>query len=158
ASPPSWRMSRATASQASAFRLDITTLAPSRAIASALARPMPRLEPVTIATLPPRSNGDAAAWASPSRVMALPIGVVGIFPQLLLGHRLAVDLVRPVGETQHAGACVGVGQVEILADPRAATDLDGAVDDLLGHVRGHHLDHGDLGAGGLVADGVHHMG
>src|SRR5262249_56355012 len=108
ASPPCWRMSRATASQASALRLDITTLAPRRAIASALARPMPRLEPVTIATLPSRANGDAVAWARSSSVMALPIGLRKIFAQLLLGHRLAVDLVRTVGKTQPPGARIGI--------------------------------------------------
>src|SRR5467141_628000 len=158
ASPPCWRMSRATASQASALRLDITTLAPSRAMASALARPMPRLEPVTIATLPSRANGDAVAWTRPSSIMALPIGLREIFAQLLFGHRLAVDLVRAVGKTQHPGARVGVSQVKILADAAAAADLDGAVDDFLGHVGGHHLDHGNLGPRGLVADRVHHVG
>src|SRR3954471_13810144 len=44
--PPSARMPFATSSQASALRLEITTLAPSFASNSAEARPMPRLEPV----------------------------------------------------------------------------------------------------------------
>src|ERR1700719_3840072 len=160
ASPPCWRMSRATASQASALRLEITTLAPSRAIASAQDRPMPRLEPVTIATLPSRPKGDfdAAASVRPSSVMALPIGVREIFAQLLLGDGLAVDLVRAVGETQDSGACIRISQVEVLADAGAAADLDGAVDDLLRHVRSDHLDHGDFGPRGLVADRVHHVG
>jgi hypothetical protein len=43
--------------QASALREEITTLAPSCASNSAKARPMPRLEPVTTATWPARSNG-----------------------------------------------------------------------------------------------------
>src|SRR5207247_1135777 len=128
ASPPCWRISRATTSQASALRLDITTLAPSRAIASALARPMPRLEPVTIATLPSRPNGDAAVWALPSSVMALPIGLREIFAQLLLGDGLAMDLVGAVGKTQHPGARVGISQMKILADAGAAADLDGPID------------------------------
>src|SRR5258708_9922054 len=145
---PCWRMPCATASQASALRLDITTLAPSRAIASALARPMPRLEPVTIATLPSRVNGDPVAWTRPSSVMALPIGLREIFAQLLFGHGLAVDLVGAVGKTQHAGARVGVSEVKILANAAAAADLDGAVDDFLCHVGGHHLDHGNLGSCG----------
>src|SRR6266849_7646749 len=100
ASPPCRRMSRATTSQASALRLDITTLAPSRAIASALARPMPRIEPVTIATLPSRPKGEpnTAVSTRSSRVMALPIGVGEILAQLLLGDGLAMDLVRAVGE------------------------------------------------------------
>src|SRR4051794_37650589 len=59
ASPPLSRMPSATASQASALRLEITTLAPRLASNSAEARPMPRLEPVTMATWPVRSNGVA---------------------------------------------------------------------------------------------------
>src|ERR1700726_1955833 len=57
ASPPALRMPCATSSQASALRLEITTLAPSFASNSAEARPMPRLEPVMTATLLVRSNG-----------------------------------------------------------------------------------------------------
>src|ERR1700710_777367 len=57
ASPPAFLMPSATTSQASALRLEITTLAPSLASNSADERPMPRLEPVTTATLPVRSNG-----------------------------------------------------------------------------------------------------
>src|ERR1700709_1206522 len=57
ASPPALRMPSAAASQASPLRLEITTLAPSFASSSAEDRPMPRLEPVTTATLPVRSNG-----------------------------------------------------------------------------------------------------
>src|ERR1700710_2446251 len=57
ASPPSLRMLDATSSQASALRLEITTLAPSFASSSADERPMPRLEPVMTATLPVRSKG-----------------------------------------------------------------------------------------------------
>src|SRR6267154_1604181 len=57
ASPPAFLMPSATATQASALRLEITTLAPSLAISSAEERPMPRLEPVMTATFPVRSNG-----------------------------------------------------------------------------------------------------
>src|SRR5688572_26361139 len=49
-------MPAATASQASCLRLEITTLAPCAASASAIAFPMPLVEPVTTATLPCRSN------------------------------------------------------------------------------------------------------
>src|SRR5215475_3183567 len=160
ASPPCWRMSRATASQASSLRLDMTTLAPSRTMASALARPMPRVDPVTIATLPSRLNGDrnSAVKVGPLSVMAFPIGLGEIFAQLLLGDGLAMDLVRAIGETQHTGARIRVSQVEILADAGAATDLDGTVDDVLGHVRGDDLNHSDFGPRGLVAGRVHHVG
>src|SRR5215211_4187055 len=57
ASPPCSAISRATASHASALRLEITTLAPSAAMLSAMARPMPRLDPVMTATLSVRWNG-----------------------------------------------------------------------------------------------------
>ncbi len=50
-------MPSATSWQASALREETTTLAPSLASSSAEERPMPRLEPVTTATLPVRSNG-----------------------------------------------------------------------------------------------------
>src|SRR6476469_10184813 len=57
ASPPALLMPSATSWQASALRLEITTLAPSFASSSADERPMPRLEPVMTATRPVRSNG-----------------------------------------------------------------------------------------------------
>src|SRR6478672_2794231 len=57
ASPPAFLMPSATSWQASALRLEITTLAPSFARSSAEERPMPRLEPVMTATFPVRSNG-----------------------------------------------------------------------------------------------------
>src|SRR3954453_3125925 len=57
ASPPALLMPSATSWQASALRLEITTLAPSFASNSAEERPMPRLEPGMTATLPVRSNG-----------------------------------------------------------------------------------------------------
>src|ERR1700730_15479727 len=49
-------ISFATASQTSAWREEITTLAPCSAIRSATARPMPRVEPVMTATFPFMSN------------------------------------------------------------------------------------------------------
>ena len=63
ASPPAFLMLAATSSQASALRLEITTLAPSEAQHSAIARPMPRLEPVMIATLLSSRNGEAMAFS-----------------------------------------------------------------------------------------------
>src|SRR6202012_1694719 len=45
-------ISLATASQTSALREEITTLAPCSAMRSATARPMPRVEPVMTATFP----------------------------------------------------------------------------------------------------------
>src|SRR5271167_1103418 len=48
----------AVALHAAILRLEITTLAPCSAIASAMARPIPREEPVMTATLPLKSNSD----------------------------------------------------------------------------------------------------
>src|SRR5258707_362089 len=47
-----------TSSQAGSLREDTTTLAPCSAIRSAMARPMPRDEPVMTATLPFKSNNS----------------------------------------------------------------------------------------------------
>src|SRR3954447_19048031 len=58
ASPPAARMLCATCSHAGALRLEITTFAPALARCSAMERPMPRVEPVTIATLPPSANAS----------------------------------------------------------------------------------------------------
>src|SRR5271170_2108256 len=49
-------MAEAVSAQASALRDEMTTLAPCSASRSAMARPMPREEPVTMATRPLRSN------------------------------------------------------------------------------------------------------
>ena len=56
ASPPLALMPFTTSSQAGSLRLETTTLAPCAAICSQIERPMPRLPPVTTATLPLRSN------------------------------------------------------------------------------------------------------
>ncbi len=56
AAPPRAWIIRATSAQASAFRLEITTFAPASAIRSAIARPIPREEPVIKATRPVMSN------------------------------------------------------------------------------------------------------
>jgi hypothetical protein len=46
----------AVSAQASAFRDEMTTVAPCSASRSAMARPIPREEPVTIATRPSKSK------------------------------------------------------------------------------------------------------
>src|SRR5215216_7326822 len=66
ASPPAFLMPSATSWQASALRLEITTFAPSLASSSAEERPMPRLEPVMMATFPVRSNGVFFTRCAPS--------------------------------------------------------------------------------------------
>src|ERR1044071_6157507 len=56
ASPPLPRMASAASSQGPWLRPEIVTLAPASAKPSAIARPMPRDDPVTIATFPLRSK------------------------------------------------------------------------------------------------------
>src|SRR5947207_13919153 len=56
ASPPLALMPFTTSSHAGSLRLETMTLAPCAAICSQIERPMPRLPPVTTATLPERSN------------------------------------------------------------------------------------------------------
>src|SRR5947208_15380976 len=56
ASPPLARIAAATSSHGASLREEMTTRAPESAKPSAIARPMPRDEPVTIATLPERSK------------------------------------------------------------------------------------------------------
>ena len=57
-------MSSAAASHASGVRLDTTTRAPCSARRRAMARPMPRVDPVTTATLPVRSKSPPPARGS----------------------------------------------------------------------------------------------
>jgi hypothetical protein len=58
--PLPWRasMALATSAQASSLREEITTRAPCSAMRSAMARPMPREEPVITATFPSSENKD----------------------------------------------------------------------------------------------------
>src|SRR5688572_22740794 len=67
ASPPLASMACTTSSQAGSLRLDTTTLAPCAASCSQIDRPMPRLPPVTTATLPLRSNIDMRLSPVPGR-------------------------------------------------------------------------------------------
>src|SRR3954463_15440292 len=56
ASPPLALIAFTPSSHAGSLRLEPTTLAPCAAICSQIERPIPRLPPVTTATLPARSN------------------------------------------------------------------------------------------------------
>src|SRR6516162_2131211 len=56
ASPPLTRIAAATSSQGAELRAEMTTRPPASANASAIAWPIPRLDPVMIATFPDRSN------------------------------------------------------------------------------------------------------
>src|SRR5262245_24982086 len=75
ASPPSALIALATSSQASALRLETTTLAPRPAIVSAIDRPIPRLEPVISATLPAISNGDFILLSTLRCIQQHPFGL-----------------------------------------------------------------------------------
>src|SRR5262247_1717849 len=87
--PPLAAISCATASQASALRLEITTLAPSPAMLSAMARPMPRLDPVITATLSSRRNGVVMGRCDKKRERA---ACSHLSP--LAGREPAPDLIR----------------------------------------------------------------
>src|SRR5437763_1133012 len=65
---------------------------------------------------------------------------------------------RPDGEAQRPDPGEHAGQRRVLGDAHGAVGLHGVVDDLQRHQRHRHLDPGDLGAGGLVAGGVHQPG
>src|SRR5262245_38601223 len=56
-----------------------------------------------------------------------------------------VHLVRAVGEAERTRGGPHLGQRERLADPAAAVDLDGLVEDPFRHLRHHDLDRLDLG-------------
>jgi hypothetical protein len=62
-------ISAATSSHGPALREEMTTLAPCSASRSAIALPMPRDEPVMMATLPVRSNSS----------IAFPLSSAGLF-------------------------------------------------------------------------------
>ena len=68
-------MASAVSAQASALRDEMTTLAPCSASRSAMARPMPREEPVTIATRPVKSKRLVKAPSPAGRAPQLNSGV-----------------------------------------------------------------------------------
>ena len=78
--------------------------------------------------------------------------------QLDLRDRLAVDLVRPVGESERARAGPGLGERKVLRDAAPAVRLNRPVDDAERHIRRDDFDHGDGGSSLLVAVDVHGVG
>src|SRR5271170_4810738 len=135
------------------------TAIPSAASLRAVAAPMPRAAPVTIATVCVTEcpSSGFRGW-SPGLALLFRTGRGACrchLPQLAAGERSLVDLVGAVGEPQRAGARPQVGQREVLAHPSPAVGLDRLVDHPLGHGRGHDLDRLDLGVRALVAHGVH---
>src|SRR5271165_355897 len=77
ASPPLSRIPLATVSHTSPLRLEITTLAPCSAMRSAMARPIPFVDPVTTATFPVRSNSDDMSLPLAALLALLPPSMVG---------------------------------------------------------------------------------
>ncbi|VXC79955.1 hypothetical protein PSEUDO9AZ_20004 [Pseudomonas sp. 9AZ] len=80
-----------------------------------------------------------------------------VLADLELADRRAMHFVRAVSQTQGALHGVPVGQREVVGNPSAAVNLDGAVNHFQRHVRCDHLDLGDLTGGNLVTHGVHHV-
>src|SRR5690554_417529 len=155
ASKPWARISLATCSQASALRLEITTRAPQRAISSAMARPMPLVEPVITATFPVISNNGLVISESLSLWVT---AVSAILTQFKVGDGIQVNLIRAVCQAQGTDFRPGRRQEGVLADASTTVHLYCAVDDLQSHARGDHLDHGNFLTGHFVAYGIHHMG
>ena len=69
-----------------------------------------------------------------------------------------MDFVGAVGKAKRAGVGPPGGEGKVGADAGGSVGLDGAFQNAEGEVGGHHFDGGDFGAGGFVADGVHHVG
>src|ERR1700691_2271472 len=163
ARPPASAISFTVPAQPASSRSRTPTAIPSAASLSAVAAPMPRAEPVTIATvcvtecllLCPVLCPERAVVRAAVSLFRTGRGARCRLPQLAAGQRPLVYLVGAVGEPQRTRARPQVGQRELLAHPSPAVSLDRLVDDPLGHGGGHDLDRLDLGVRALVAHGVH---
>src|SRR5882757_7388696 len=134
ASPPALRMPSATASQASALRLEITTLAPSLASNSAEERPMPRLEPVMTATFPVRSNGVFFTTVLRFFIVRYSVVMAGLVPAIhvftcgqtwLPGIRPGMTVIvmrRRASPWLHQPAGVGDATQMIIGIPKSVLD------------------------------------
>src|SRR5215471_15045986 len=129
ASPPIARRCASVSAQASGLRLATTTDAPAATKPSAIARPMPRVPPVTIATRPERSKSRCSrsrSMRSPRLDVATRDRVVG------RGRRQLLAVLRePVrGEVRLARQDLGElvdALVLAVLDPPAPVDLAVAV-------------------------------
>src|ERR1700691_5315083 len=163
ARPPASAISFTVPAQPASSRSRTPTATPSAASLSAVAAPMPRAEPVTIATvcvtecllLCPVLCPERAVVRAAVSLFRTGRGARCRLPQLAAGQRPLVYLVGAVGEPQRTRARPQVGQRELLAHPSPAVSLDRLVDDPLGHGGGDDLDRLDLGVRALVAHGVH---
>src|SRR5690554_6729509 len=141
ASKPWARISLATCLQASALRLEITARAPQRAISSAMARPMPLVEPVITATFPVISNNGLVISES---LLLWVTAVSAVLTQFKFGDGIQVNLIRAVCQAQGTDFRPGRRQEGVLTHASTTVHLYCAVDDLQGHARGNHLDHGNF--------------
>src|SRR5690606_40528670 len=91
-SKPRALSSSASCSQASALRLDTTTLAPQRASSSTMERPMPLVEPVTRATLPVRSNNGL--------LMVCLLLLIPVLTHFQLGDGVQMHFIGTISQTQ----------------------------------------------------------
>src|SRR5690348_5170406 len=172
ARPPPAVIASTVGPQAPTSRSSTPTAMPSEASRLAVAAPMPRAAPVTMAT---RDDSVGICWfslvvipASPGgRPPGTPVGlrpgssVTGPGPvpaQFAACERALVHLVGAVGKAQRPGRCPHVSEREVLADPARTVRLDRLVDHPFGHRRGGDLDRLDLGVRALVPHGVHEPG
>src|SRR3989344_8057109 len=146
--PPASRMDAATASQGSALRLEMMTCAPCAASRRAMASPMPRLEPVTRATLPVRSNGF---FRFSALLMVLKVErCTGRASQLRLGDDAQATLLQVAHERPEGGE----GRVARVAFLEALVDLlrDAGQAEQAIHRVEIEVVHAEAGLVGVVAD------
>src|SRR5246127_2172857 len=142
----------AAASALSCLREVITTFAPASASCHAIANPMPRDAPVTIAVRPVRSTDISAHLRDLDRG-----GLVSVLAQFLTRDGALVHFVRTVGKAQRAQMRPRQRERKVVGHTAAAVHLDRPVDDRQRDLRSRHLDRRDLRLRGLVPDRVHQV-
>src|SRR5215207_9077175 len=144
---PAWTtvspaISDAACSARSPSRSLITTFAPCSESSSAVARPIPRAEPVTIATLssstPIRSSSSVSS------------GGLCLLEPVRAPDHLEHDLVGPCADAVQPHVAPGALDAVLLHVASAAVDLQALVGDPARHPRGVHLRHRDLAHGVLA--------
>src|SRR6478736_1986727 len=124
---PARRTSAAASSQASCLRLATTTSAPACASVRTIARPRPRVPPVTSATRPVRSNrsygaatDSARSCCMPNRLLRSVMTVAAVVDELLDGPAVDEDVQVPEHLPDHEDGLTLGG----LVRPQAARDLE----------------------------------
>src|SRR3954469_13328194 len=132
----------------------ISTFAPCELSSSAVARPMPRADPVTIATLSSRTPmclSPCAAWFEEGRE-AYSHPRRGRLEPDDLREDLAHDLVGAAADRAEAGVAGGALDVVLDHVAGAAVHLQAVVDQLVGVALGDELGHGHLLGDVLAGD------